>query len=242
MFLTLAVPRWDEISAISSLVAGAGAIVAAVATGVLAFIGFRGLKQLAIAVESLDIAKKDVRSRSEREAKSAAFRECERFRTEIISANSKLIDMIAESHVAAFVSDKEQLSFNHSDLMLVRKARDWVAATPPLVNSQMIEVLNMLETWSLAFNSGIADASIAYRPTSDVFCRAVVQNYPMLMFLRGTRTSDLFSNVEELYRDWNGRKAATELERQEKILSSQLEQVRKFPKPPEHRKPIGTDI
>jgi len=242
MCLIFAAPSWEEITAISSVVAGLGALAAAGATVVLAVIGAKGLKQLAIAVESLDIAKKDVRSRSEREAKSAAFKECERFRTEIIPANSKLIAMIAEAHVAAFVSEKDQLSFNYSDQLLVRKARDWVVATPQPVNSQMIEVLNMLETWSLTFNSGIGDASIAYRPTSDVFCRAVVQNYPMLMFLRGTRTSDLFSNVEELYRDWNGRKAATELERQEKILSSQLEQVRKYPKPPEHRKPIGTDI
>jgi glycine cleavage system pyridoxal-binding protein P len=226
---------WDEVTAI-------GALVAAAATVGLFVLGFMGLKQLGIAVESLDLAKKDVRARSLREAKSAAFLQCERFRNEIIPAHGKLLGMIAASKVKGITSEKEKLTFDASNQVLVRRARDWTVATPAEVRVQIIDVLNMLETWAMVFNSGIADMEVAYQPTSDMFCRAVVQAYPMVIYVRATRASDLFTNVEKLYLSWNGRKTAQELARQVHTLSLQLEEAEKHPKPEDFPKAIGTDI
>jgi hypothetical protein len=112
---------------------------------------------------------------------------------------------------------------------------------PPEVFSQCVHTLNHLEAFAMNFTTRYADAETAYKPTSDVFCRTVLQLYPVIVNVRATQGADLYSNIAKLYTDWAGKKTGAELEAQARRLQQKADEVAKKGYNPTHLPPLGTD-
>lgn len=211
------------------------------AAGIITAVSSLGVMIVAVfGLQTLRLAKLDLRIRSQREAKTIAIAQCERYAKEIIPVVNAYQTVFAERNVPPFAFNGVQLDFKASDEALVGRAKEWVLKIPKEGQSQCISVLNMLETWAMNFNLRIADPEAAYLPASDVFCRTVVQLYPLIIMLRAVNNPDLFSNVQQLFVDWQRRKTGKVLEAQERALSAQLDNIRKMNKPsPPHPKTIG---
>lgn len=227
----LGVSSREQLKALLDTAAG---VVTAVSTLGLVFVAIFGLQQLRL-------AKHDLRIRSQREARSVAIAQCERFAKEIIPANAEYLEAFAKLNIPIFDFQKAPLNFQTTDAGFLKRAQVWVGGIPPETQSKCIAVLNMLETWAMNFNQRIADSEAAYRPASDVFCRTVVQLYPFLILLRASNDPELFSNIEELFADWQGRKRGRVLEDQERVLTEQLSRIRKLNKQKPHPKPLGDE-
>lgn len=211
----------------------AAAIITGVATLGLMLIALFGLQQLSI-------AKHDLHVRILREAKSVAIAQCERFAKEIIPETGKYLGLFAASNIPLFNFETSPLDFKITDAVFLQRVQKWVGQVPQATQVQGVLVLNALEAWAMNFTLRIADSEAAYRPISDPFCRTVVNLYPYLILLRANNDPTLFSNVEELYRDWQGRKHASALKEQEQTLEKELGRIRKQGGQGPHPKPLGS--
>ena len=237
----LPLTSWEGITAIASVIGAVGGFVAAAATIVVAVLAYKGLGQLSIGAEQLTISKTDIGLRLEREAKSAAIVQCKQLAKEIIPPYSQLLDEFNALKIAPFVH-LAAMDFDRRNKAGVDAATIWVSNVPNETQNRVIAVLNLLEAWSMYFVGGIADSEMAFKPASDIFCRMVLLFYPILLMLRVSQTPDLFSNIEQLFSDWQGKLDAPQIEQQEKRLEAQLETLRSLPRNKEHRKYVGADI
>jgi hypothetical protein len=220
----------DQLKGLLDTAAG---VITAVATLGLMIIALFGLQQLSI-------AKHDLHVRIMREAKSVAIAQCERVAKEIIPATMKYLELFAASNIPLFDFGTTPLDFKITDAVFLERVKKWVGRIPQATQEQGVAVLNALEAWAMNFTQRIADSEVAFTPTSDIFCKTVVNLYPFLILLRADNDPTLFSNVEELYRDWQGRKHASALKEQEKALAEQLERIRKQGGQGPHPKPLGS--
>lgn len=226
----LGVPSRDQLKGLLDTAAG---VITAVATLGLMIIALFGLQQLSI-------AKHDLHVRILREAKSVAIAQCERFAKEIIPETAKYLGLFAASNIPLFNFGTTPLDFKITDAVFLQRVQKWVGQVPQATQVQGLVVLNALEAWAMNFTLRIADSEAAFRPISDPFCKTVVNLYPYLILLRANNDPTLFSNVEELYRDWQGRKHASALKEQEKALERELGRIRKQGGQGPHPKPLGS--
>ena len=235
--------RWPEAEAylrvtdqakLKSLLDTAALIVTALATLGLVIVAIFGLQQLRL-------AKRELRIRLEREARSIAIEQCERFAKEIIPAHDMYLREFAALNVPRFDFQGTPFDFKSENAEFLKRAESWVGQIPAETQKRAIDVLNRLETWAMNFNLRIADSEAAYRPASDVFCRGVIELYPFLILLRSRLDPELYSNIQELFEDWQGRKEGRAIADQERNLETALRRIKKLNKPKPHPKAFGID-
>lgn len=213
----------------------ASAVVTALATMGLAIIAVFGLQQLRL-------AKHDLRVRSRREARSITIAQCERFATEIIVPHNKISDDLAATSHPAFDFTGIPIDFDAANKIAVARAQQWIAVMPTELQGRTITLLNTLETWSMNFTLRIADSEAAFAPASNVFCKVVLQLYPMILALRFAQDPDLFPNVTTLFRDWEARKTAQTALRQQMQLERRMQTFRLMQaRVPPHPDPLGDE-
>lgn len=214
-----------------TMIAALGAMATAGATLYLALIARTGLAQIGV-------SKREIKTRSQREAIAEAIARCEDFRLRLIPEISEVTHAFAAAKITPLVA----VNVRFSDIPPAEHQRlvAWVVSLPPDVYSKCIHLMNHLEAFAMAFTTRLADASIAYPPTSDVFCRSVIQFYPLIVFTRERNGRDVYSNVAKLYEDWAGKKTATDLQIQARRLQEKYEETVKLINP-DHLPPLGTD-
>lgn len=169
-------------------------MVTAILTMGLIIVAARGLR-------SLKLAKTDLLTRSQREARACAITRCEEMANDLIKGNSDLVTRFAELKKPVFVQRPEDVVFDDTT-KLVERARIWVADVPPDVIGDCTRLLNRLEAWSMYFTTGVADHDIAFGPCGPVFCAMVVRYYPILLLARSGRSSGKFPNTVQLFKSW----------------------------------------
>ena len=70
--------------------------------------------------------------------------------------------------------------------------------------NECVEILNLLELFSLSFTHRIADESAVFKSLSEVYCMFIRDNSSLMCFLRDRRANN-FTNVVDLYRLWSDR-------------------------------------
>lgn len=213
----------------------ASALVTALATMGLVIVAIFGLQQLRL-------AKHDLRIRSRREARSITIAQCERFATEIIVPHNEISNDLAAAGRPAFDLTGIPVDFDASNKTAVARAQQWIVGMPPELQGRTITLLNTLETWSMNFTLRIADSEAAYAPASNVFCKVVLQLYPMILALRFAQDPDLFPNVTTLFRDWEARKTVQTALRQQEQLERRMQTFRLMrARMPPHPDPLGDE-
>jgi hypothetical protein len=212
------------------MVAGLGAFAIAGATLYLAFIARTGLAQIGV-------SRHEIKTRSQREAIAEALARCEDFRLTLVKEIGEVNDAFAVAKKTPLIVTVRfgEISAAEQKLLV-----DWVDNLPAALYNKCIHVMNHLEAFAMAFTTRLADASIAYTPLSDVFCRSVIQYYPLIVYTRQRNGRDLYSNVAKLYEDWAGKKTAADLQVQaQRLQEKYAETVKRINL--DHLPPLGTD-
>jgi len=170
-------------------------LILALVTAGLVFVAWRGLR-------SLTLAKADMLTRSQREARACAIARCDEMASDIISKNSDLINRFASANVPVFVQSADVVRFDPDASEHFVKAQAWVQQVPRELHSDCVHMLNRIEAWSMYFTNGVADHAIAFGPCAPVFCSLIVRYYAILLVRRAGHSSGKYPNAVQLFKSW----------------------------------------
>jgi hypothetical protein len=187
-----------------------------IATVGLIVVAWRGLR-------SLKLAKADMLTRSQREARGCAIARCEEFAHDIISKNSDHITRFAAANLPLFVERADVVRFDPDTSEHLAAAQTWLHKMPADLHTDCIHLLNRLEAWSMYFTNGVADHEIAFGPCAPVFCSMIVRYYPILLVRRAGQGSGKFPNAVQLFKTW---RAKLEAEQDGVKMQGLIEQMR----------------
>jgi hypothetical protein len=192
------------------------------ATPVLAFLAYKGLKQIKV---TRDIARMQAR----RESFRLATEKCELFAKEIIPLWSEFEKFATQKKLSEKVVITEK---PESISVEFKGGGKWFEELGKCGNTPW-QLANSLEGWAMWFTCKIADEGIAFRPCGVAFCGAVYSLIPLLV--NSNQKDKLFTHTLQLYTTWRNR---IDLEKN-LAKQQQLEKERKTLKV-ENIKPIGT--
>lgn len=202
---------WDAVVGISSVVTGlAGIAVAGIA-------GY-GLRQLTL-------TKRDMATRVDRDGALHAIQQCREFCNEIIPAFANTTRAFAQAQTQQMKFTNPHGMIFEPQAQIVGICREWTKPFQQDVIDAAISLLNRLELFALHFTSGLAEADVAFQPTSDVYCQAVIQLYPFLILLRADQDRTLYSNTVKLFRIWIARKTEGQMREQMTQLQRNMTQL-----------------
>jgi hypothetical protein len=209
-------------------------MVTAMITIVLAAVAWRGLR-------SLNLTKKDMLIRSEREARHCAIARSEELAKVIIPANRALSAKLGEAQIPVFVKSAEEVSFDQNKTDHLPKVNQWIAKLPGPLHNDCIVHLNVLEGWAMYFTNGIADETIAFGPCAPVFCSQVAQYYPVLVGQRFNQRSGKYPNTIKLFETWMHQLQKAESGIKMKELVTKINELQRKQKGPKLPRPLGTE-
>jgi hypothetical protein len=183
----------------------------------------------------IKLAKDDLRTRSKREAATAAAELAERYRKEILTAQSEYYKLVRSKNFSVTGINLESLSikdfyteevqdlstehkqYNNDLLAFFQSNRDAFNACQ--------DVLNSLESFAINFTKGIADQEIVFTAISKSYCQFVERSFPMLCFLRHKDQFNFYENVVELYCEWSNMIKATGLTFKKNSINGELDKI-----------------
>jgi hypothetical protein len=199
-------------------------------------------EQLAVAINALDHAKRDLQIRSRREAVQLAAERCEKFGEMMMTRRNAHMDKIQADGIELKIWVLTNDAFERASLKDRSAAEQWVAqlrAKPDALISATA-VLNELEAFAIYFARGAADEETAYPVVGALFCTEVQIFAPYLIDLRHKDvpglTSGPFQNSIDLFNLWHLRMRQKELEAEANKLSLEVSGRK-----PSTIKPIGTE-
>lgn len=172
-------------------------MVTAILTIALIIVAVRGLN-------SLKLAKTDLLTRSQREARAISILRCEELAAELIKLNSDLVGRFAELQKPVFAQRPDDVDFNDTGRQ-VERARRWMDDVPADLQRDCLRLINRLEAWSMYFTTGVADHEIAFGPCAPVFCGIIVRYYPLFILARAGHSSGKFPNTVQLFESWRAK-------------------------------------
>ena len=212
-------------------------MILALGTVGLCVVGLRGLN-------SLKLARTEMKNRATRDAKQCAVDRCEQFAQKIIQENREILAAMAQRRIPVFVKAAEEVTFgDENEKAMLAGAEAWMAALPAETYAQCAKLLNQLEAWAMPFTHALADSDVAFAPCAAMYCSIVMQLYAMLVSLRARDGSGHYPNVVLLFQAWYGSKAEEGQKVEAAKLLAQLNEVQtKGPPKVRLQTPIGTDI
>lgn len=208
---------------------------------VLAIAGVLALWQLRLAKKAIILAKKDLQTRSLREAVCLSGEKIEQFGEIIIPL---FAEMQKKLTAGGLPINKWELLNNKFDTSTIadRNARLlWVnkLEEKTLITDSLI-FLNKLEAFSFYFASGAADAGIAFTPVGETFCEMVNLISPLLIrhreLVSEEKKTGPYQNIVTVYSLWHGKKKMSKLLEQNEKLRKELASMN-YP----DIQPIGTE-
>lgn len=197
-----------------------------IAAVVLTIVAVKGLEQL-------KIAKETAKTIAKREAFKLAADECRNFADRVIPLATVAQNETNNLNLPSFRNPQFRVvggditNHNFSDTQLL--------ADMPKCAHNVIQFLNALEAFSVFFASGVADESVAYRETNQVFCPFVKKYMPAIWFLR-SHNLGRFESTVRLYELWTAKMDSERLEKTRDSIDLSLKNLKRDP-----IKPIGTD-
>lgn len=179
-----------------------------------------------LALGQLWIAKKDIHTRSKREAVCMAAEKCETVAKEILPMYQRF-----------FVPNQDKMKlgtwslrnddFSANSMEKPEEGRKWVDDLKS--NDYFIvslDFLNRLEGLAMYFANGAADEKVAFSAIGSVFCYWVEQFAPILIQVRedsiSKTTSGPFQNTVDLYKVWAVRMKRSRIQNEIDALSARL--------------------
>ncbi len=198
--------------------------------------------QLSLAAQSLNLAKDDIRIRSQREAVALAAQECDKFAEKMVPNVHENEEKIKAAGFTIYRWPLKDLEFRWESLESLSGARKWAEAIlrSDAARMPLLRVVNDLEAFAMYFSTGAADEKVADPAVGSVFCLWVEAYAPYIISVRSDAAEQVVSgpyeNVVTLYRIWSGRRRKKRLETDVSRMSLELSTITV----PDVR-PIGTN-
>lgn len=180
-----------------------------------------------LALYLIVIAKKDIKTRSQREAATSALQKIEEFK-KILDSSLKFDITLREHNIQAYNEEC-------GNFVTTPKILRWGGVSNNKCINTAIHLANDLESFSAYFMHGVADEKVAFTPTSFEFCEMVKSLYPYISSQRDNETDNLYINLIQLYQIWFKRLKNENIKKQIVTLSKGIEK-----NPPKTKPPIGT--
>lgn len=176
-----------------------------------------------VGLTQLWIAKNDIKIRSQREAMTLAAQQIDRFR-ENIPQIDKLLAMLVLLKSNKRIRLDEYTHEEVQNKYLEEYKSFEINFTNPDYQRLMVDVGNIMESFSVYFSEKIADEEIAFLPIAPMFCEVVERNYFFYCFHRKQRPF-LYNHTIKLYSLWSKKIKKNNLLFQQETLSREIATV-----------------
>ena len=185
----------------------------------LAIFAFKGLEQLKLTLEQLEITREIANKNTQREAFKLAAEQCRYFAERVVPLLVKARDECQQSKMTCLNNPQFKIvkgeitehNFNHALL-----AQELRGDKPHLIG-----YLNSLEGFALFFASGIAEEVVGYQETATAFCSGVRSCMPAIYFLRSVGVR--YESTVKLYEIWSNRLESEALKKKKESIDAKLE-------------------
>ena len=195
----------------------------------LAYLAYRGLAQI-------KLTKELATTNAKREAFKLAVEECRFYANHIVPARAPLLNAAKAKGIPSLAPSSFTISQGQIT-QLEMPGRDLRAEIMAL-ESLVVTYANLIEAFSMAFTSGVADEAVAYRETARAFCQTFPEVVPFIDFCRKNEIARYESAIQ-LYELWQTRLVSEVVTKQRQQMQ-QIEDNLKKAEPP-RIKTIGTD-
>ena len=196
--------------------------------------GILVLVTIVIGLFQLSIAKKTLKTNSQREAASLAVKQINIYVTQIIPLQNKLNDVQKEKKISSI---KIKIGEFTSEYLLQKIGEEEFYKginERKQVIEEVLDVLNLMEAFSVYFIKEVADEEIAYSSIGATFVHSVENLYFDLSMLNVNK-GESFQNLIKLYELWSEKKELNNLQKAKNIITNQIEKIK-----PTKIKPLGT--
>lgn len=181
-----------------------------IAEAVIAFCTVFGLRLIAI-------AKKDIKTRSQRESATSALQKIEEFK-KILESSLTFNATLREHNIQKYNEEC-------GDFIATPKVLRWPGVSNIKCVNAALHLANDLESFSAYFMHGVADEKVAFTPASLEFCAMVKSIYPYISAMRDNETHNLYKNVIQLYQIWSKRLKNENIKKQIVTLSRESREL-----------------
>jgi hypothetical protein len=193
-------------------------------TIVLCFVVIYGLKQIRL-------LKIDILSRSERSAKEKAIEAIGVFLNQFMPSYVKLMSSWIEKKMDTY--EGQIGKFDPKEFETAEKKGIQDNAFRKMLSSVWLDSFYQLEAIAASFISGVADEKTGFDVIGHHFVNSVQKNYDIYTVTQHSvaKGKIMFPNTIELFKVWNPRFTAKELELTKKAIDSQLQslEIRSIP-------------
>jgi hypothetical protein len=174
----------------------------------LAAFAWKGLKQVTLTVEQLQLTREIAKTNAKREAYKLAAEQCGFFAEKVVVLWPPFVDECKTKGLSAFVNQK--LTIRNGDIEEQSFAEAKVKEERDKCLGTLIPFLNALEAFAIFFASGIAEESVGYRETGHAFCGMTRQIIPFIHLSRKLKRGNYESTVK-LFELWTAKLASESL-------------------------------
>lgn len=214
-----------------------------VATIAMAIAAWRALTQIRLGKRSLELAQRDLQTRSRREAIMLANDICAKFGQDLVKQSGDVINHLNSKGIGVYLWEMRDAEFTPDSIIRRGEADNWLAPLFADLNAgiEIVKLLNNLEGTAMPFVTCVADEEVAYPVIGRIFMDLVRAHGPYLIALRHSQVplvgSGRFENTVKLFQQWYARAGTAALDQDAKDLQDRKQKLPKL-KP---MKPIGTD-
>jgi hypothetical protein len=167
---------------------------------VVAICAWRGLHQVTLLRQQMELTKDIAGTAAKREAFKLAAEQCKVFADQLVP----LFKEVRNAYIAKKV-DLKLFPFAIADGEIVGlKLHGDVQKVADAYGSEGLMYLNAAEAFSMFFVNGIADETVAFRETGVTFCRSIALSMPAIVAYR-ERQGVRFESTVKLYEIWQTR-------------------------------------
>lgn len=180
-------------------------IISLLTAPVILYLAYRGLEQI-------KLAKKESKLNSKREAYKITAEQCKDYQGRIIALHNQLFNKETEEKAKFLKESKVTITDKNISVEFVKDDTE-------KISTELLEVVNAMEGFSLFFVSGLGNERVAYETIGETF---VDSTKYLLPFLIAYGNKKRFKNTMSLFIIWYKRREKDELEIEKKVLEDKL--------------------
>ena len=172
-----------------------------------------GIALFITAIFQLFFAKKDLKTKSKREAITLSSQQCEKFYNELVPMVNKLNSTIKKNELKSLVlKDNQRANFKELTMDLV----DYKKFTLFMMKNEdfmedLLNCTNNFESFSTYFTTGVADSDTSLNIIGKSFCSCIETLYPIIYL--GNKNDNRYPSITNLYAIWSTKIDSIELEK-----------------------------
>lgn len=171
------------------------------------------------AKQQLENDKNILRINSKRESIKLATEQCDNYMKNIIPDINELNAYLEETKIDFFTKSKITIEQDRISVEPYINNEDLKKYLDINCIKKCLKVKNALETFSIYFNSGIADEKIAYLSIGRTYCNTVEKLLPDIIF---ANDGEYFRNITQLFNLWYFRIQQEKIQKEKNELEKKL--------------------